>query len=180
MLPFPHSSFTSDWGWSEQPGSLISLPSLIWKKGKTFFWNEWGMWRPCTTDTVSRYRADPEVKIPDFTYRPALEPHFLAYFKKAISYKDIFNINHSFIYMKSAVLKVLCISLCISPILIDTDILSARMFLLEFSIVIQIKTNYKWGNCTRNRRFVLLRISSPLAALDDCLNKPSCHTPTWL
>lgn len=94
------------------------------------------------TGTVSRYRADPEVTIPDFTYHPALEPHFLAHFKKkSTSYKDIFNINHSFIYMKSAVLKALRISLCISSILIDTDILSVRKFLVEFSIAIQIKTN---------------------------------------
>lgn len=101
-------------------------------------------------------------------YRPAVEPHFLAYFKKAISYKDIFNINHSFIYTKSAVLKALCISPCLSPILMDTDILSVRKFLVEFLIAIQIKTSYEWGNCTRNRRSVLLTISSPLAALGDC------------
>lgn len=59
--------------------------------------------------------------------------------------------------------------------LIRTDIAHSRFFPVEFSIAIQIKPNHKWGNCTENRIFLLLRISSPLAGQIDPVRQSQHH-----
>lgn len=59
--------------------------------------------------------------------------------------------------------------------LIRTDIAHSRFFPVEFSIAIQIKPNHKWGNCTENRIFLLLRISSPLAGQIDPVGQSQHH-----
>lgn len=181
-------------GRSQQPGFPISLPSLTGKKGETSsYWNECRIQAlHCAMDTISRYRAAPKRtlethKIPDFSYfiqihhdgmRTELCCSRTTYSsllkKKKQPNKKLTGISKITLCLPTARLKYWehFTFLLASP-LMGTDIVSVRKFLTEFSVAIQIKTtNHKWGNCTENRIFALLRISSPLAAPGDSAGPP--------